>query len=102
VCISVGVQGAQRRGVVCKQRAEQEGVGQACQAGTASCRASSSSTQKELKASSTALGKEGIDRIEEGTSSSVRAREGSSSSLSDELGVGSSLGTGTTAGTGAY
>jgi hypothetical protein len=101
VCISVGVQGAQRRGVVCKQRAEQEGVGQACQAGTAS-RASSSSTQKELKASSTALGKEGIDRIEEGTSSSVRAREGSSSSLSDELGVGSSLGTGTTAGTGAY
>jgi hypothetical protein len=80
------------------QGAQQEGVGRACKAeakaGTA-CYKASSATQEELKASSTASGKEGIDGIEEGTSSSVRAREGSSL---DESGVGSLLGTGTTAG----
>jgi hypothetical protein len=52
-----------------------------------------------LKASSTALGKEGIDGIERVSSAGAEARGGSLSSLSlDELGVGSSSGTGTTAG----
>ena len=64
------------------QGAQQEGVGRACETpGTSDCCASSS-TQEESKASSTASGKEGIDGIEERTSSSVRARGGSSSSLS--------------------
>jgi hypothetical protein len=86
------------------QGAQQEGFGRACQAGTASCRGSSTSsaTQEGLKASSTALGKEGIDGIERVSSADAGARGGSSSSLSDESGVGSSSGTGTTAGTGAY
>jgi hypothetical protein len=56
-----------------------------------------SSTQEESKASSTALGKEGINRIKRVSSASAGARGGSSSS-SDESGVGSSLGTGTTIG----
>jgi hypothetical protein len=84
------------------QGAQQEGVGQACKAeakaGTACCRASSA-TQEESKASSTALGKEGINRIERVSSAGAGARGGSSSSSSsDELGVGSSSGIGTTAG----
>jgi hypothetical protein len=44
-----------------------------CKVGTASCRASSSSTQEELKASSTALGKEGINGIERVSSMGVGA-----------------------------
>ena len=55
-------------------------------------------TQEELKAFSTALGKKGINRIKEGTSSSIRAREGSLLLALDESGVGSSLGTRTTIG----
>jgi hypothetical protein len=101
VYIPVGAQGAQRRHA---QGAQQEGVGRACQAearaGTSNCRglSTSSATQEESKASSTASGKEGIDGIEGVSSAGARARGGSSSS--DESGVGSSLGTGTTAGTG--
>ena len=94
VYISVGVQRAQRRGVVCVQGAQQgEGVGRACKAGTANCRASS--TQEGSKASSTASEKEGINGIGEGTSSSVRARGGSSSSADQETSSSSSR-TGTT------
>jgi hypothetical protein len=103
IYILVSVQRAQRRGVIYKQRAEQEGVGRAykaeAKAGTAYCRASSSSTQEESKASSTALGKEGINGIKEGTSSSIKAKEGSSLSPSlDKSGVGSSSRTEMTAG----
>jgi hypothetical protein len=91
--IPVGVQGAQRRGVVCELRAEQEGFGRAYKAGTANYRGSSTSLATEdSKASSTALGKEGIDGIEGGTSSSVRARGGSSSSA-QETSSGTATGT---------
>jgi hypothetical protein len=85
------------------QGAQQEGVGRAChaeaKAGTSNYRAlSTSSATGESRASSTALGKEGINGIERVSSAGAGARGGSSSSLSDESGVGSSSGTGTTAG----
>ena len=84
------------------QGAQQEGVGQACKAeakvGTACCRALSA-TQEESKASSTALGKEGINGIKRVSFVSARARGGSSLLLSlDKLGVGLLLGIGTIVG----
>jgi hypothetical protein len=55
--------------------------------------------QEELKASSTALGKEGINGIERVSSVGTRARGGSSSLLSlDESGVGLLSGIGTIVG----
>jgi hypothetical protein len=101
ICILVGVQGAQRRRVIYEQGAEQKGVSRAYEtaAGTAYYYAPSSSTQEESKASSTALGKESINGIERGTSSSVRARGGSLSLVADKQrkALLSLLGTGTTA-----